>query len=247
MKKTIAGNLATGWIKILALAFMFADHAGKMLLPGVQEMRMLGRLAFPLYAWCLMVGANYTRSMPKYLLRILAVGLVSQPLYMIALNHTWNQPNVFLTLALGICGLWSLREKRWGSQVWGPAAVLLLAALLKVDYGWKGVLFIMLLYAVRDSRPAIAAMMIAFCLFWGTTSTAISSICGCSLNGVSSWPAIGAILPSFLRLQTFSLLALPLILLRIPREKDLRLPKWLGYAIYPAHLVVLYGLELLFK
>ena len=47
--KTIAGNTATGTIKVLALALMFVDHSGKMLFPGVMEMRMLGRAAFPLY------------------------------------------------------------------------------------------------------------------------------------------------------------------------------------------------------
>ena len=42
-----AGNTATVWLKIIALAFMFIDHAGKMLFPAVPEMRILGRVAFP--------------------------------------------------------------------------------------------------------------------------------------------------------------------------------------------------------
>ena len=91
-KRRPAGNTATGWLKIIALIFMFIDHAGKMLFPGIAEMRYLGRIAFPVYVWCMIVGFHYTRSVPKYLLRILAVGLLSQPLYMIALNHTWTQP-----------------------------------------------------------------------------------------------------------------------------------------------------------
>ena len=40
------------------------------------------------------------------------------------------------------------------------------------------------------------------------------------------------------------LLSLPLMLIRIPREYDLRLPRWMGYAVYPLHLVVLYLIEL---
>ena len=48
----IAGCTATGVLKILALVFMFIDHAGKMLFPQIAEMRMLGRIAFPLYCWC---------------------------------------------------------------------------------------------------------------------------------------------------------------------------------------------------
>ena len=51
-----AGNTATTWLKIIALVFMFIDHSGKMLFPAVQEMRILGRIAFPVYAWCMVVG-----------------------------------------------------------------------------------------------------------------------------------------------------------------------------------------------
>ena len=40
----IAGCTATGVLKILALVFMFIDHAGKMLFPQITEMRMLGRI-----------------------------------------------------------------------------------------------------------------------------------------------------------------------------------------------------------
>ena len=32
-----AGNTATTWLKIIALFFMFADHAGKMVFPNVPE------------------------------------------------------------------------------------------------------------------------------------------------------------------------------------------------------------------
>ena len=94
----LAGNTATGALKLIALCFMMIDHMGKMLFPQVPEMRILGRIAFPLYAWCMVVGFHYTRNPWRYALRILLVGLVSQPLYMVALNHTWHEPNIFLTL-----------------------------------------------------------------------------------------------------------------------------------------------------
>jgi hypothetical protein len=40
-----------------------------------------------------------------------------------------------------------------------------------------------------------------------------------------------------------ALLSLPLMLWTIPGR--VRLPRWAGYAIYPAHLVLLIGLEYL--
>ncbi len=239
--RQIAGNTATGWLKIIALVFMFIDHAGKMLLPSLAWMRMLGRIAFPLYAWCLVVGFHYTRSAPKYILRVVLVGIISQPLYMIALNHTWREPNVFLTLALGLCALWGIREKKLLSQVWAPIAALALAVVLKCDYNWRGVALIILLYAAQDSRAAIAAVMTAFCLYWGSTSSTLSNFLGLDLAFLRSTEPFATLFSPWMKLQAMAILALPLML--IPMRKKMKMPWWLSYALYPAHLALLWLLE----
>lgn len=243
-RRPLAGNTATGWLKILALIFMFCDHAGKMLLPGVLEMRMLGRIAFPLYCWCMVVGFHYTRSVPKYLLRVVLIGLASQPLYMWGLNHTWREPNIFLTLAIALCALWGMREKKFLSHIWAPVLALAAATVLGCDYGWRGVLLVLLLYAARNSRGAIAAVMIAFCLYWGSASITVTEFFGLRLNILLS--PFSALSAPWLKLQALAILALPLMLIRIPRKWDIKLPTWLSYAIYPAHLVVLIILEHIF-
>ena len=240
-----AGNTATTWLKIIALVFMFIDHAGKMCFPNIPEMRILGRIAFPIYAWCMIVGFHYTRSVPKYLLRILITGLVSQPLYMLALNHTWKQPNIFLTLFLGLCALWGIREKKYLSQIWAPAAAMAAAILASADYGWRGVLLFIMLYAVQESRPGIAAVMVSYFLFWGSSYSITKSLFGLPIN-MDVLPAVlSQPLSAFLRMETYALLALPFIL--IPFKKDLKLPRWVGYALYPAHLAALYALEQIMK
>ena len=257
-----AGNCATGWLKIIALGFMIIDHMGVVVFPNAGWMRVLGRIAFPLYCWCMVVGFHYTRSVPRYLLRILVVGLISQPLYTVAMNHlgpelegvsaAWafarryligSRVNIFLTLLLGLLGMWSIREKKAGSQFWGPVAVICLATALGADYGWKGVLFMMLLYAARGSRPAIAAVMIAFFLYWGTGySVTLLIPLPFSLNSLPGW--LYQPLSAFLRLETYGLLSLPFILCRF--RKNLKMPVWLGYAMYPAHLVLIMVLKAIF-
>lgn len=240
-KRTPAGNTATASLKIIALVFMFMDHAGKMLFPGIPEMRLLGRIAFPIYVWCVIVGFHYTRSVLIYLLRILIVGLISQPLYMIALNHTWNQPNVFLTLFLGLCSLWGIREKKYLSQFWAPAVSVIVAIQMGADYGWKGVVLFIMLYAVQDSRTGIAAVTISYFLFWGSFYSVTKTLFGLPLN-LSSLPAfLSQPLTAFMRNETYAMLALPFILIRF--NKDLKLPKRIGYLLYPAHLLVLFVLE----
>jgi hypothetical protein len=203
----------------------------------------------------MVVGFHYTRNVPRYLLRILVVGVVSQPIYAYALNHVpanatslWTQiagtrVNIFLTLFLGLLGLWSLREKWCFSQFWGPVAVVALATVFEVDYGWKGVTLLILLYAVRNTRPGIAAVMVSFFLFWGAGYELTRSLFGIpiDLTAVPAW--LSAPLKAFMRLETYGLLSLPLILIRFPH--DLHMPKWISYSLYPAHLVIILVLKLI--
>lgn len=257
-RKEIAGNTATGTLKIIAVVFMFCDHAGKMLfshyggmtsLPVIAEFRMIGRLAFPIYCWCMVVGFSYTRNVLRYILRVLAVGIVSQPLYCVALDHRLTSPNIMLTLAVALLGLWCIRERKVLPGLWKPlgavlaGGVLILAVLLHCDYGWKGVLLVCLLYCARTSRPAIAAVMVAFCLFWGSSTAVITSFFGIDTAALrNTATAYGAVTAPWLRQQALAVFALPFMLIRM---KNVRMHPALGYLLYPLHLVVLEILRLL--
>lgn len=239
-RRDLAGNTNTSLLKLIALVFMFIDHAGKMCFPAISEMRLLGRIAFPLYCWCMVVGLCHTRSVPKYLMRIALIGLASQPLYMVALNHSWSEINIFLTLLIALCGLWGMKEKKYFSHIWAPALALVAAHVLGADYGWRGVLLVFLLYAVRDSRAGIAAVMTAFCLFWGASSGGVNDIFGLSLTPLMR-SEIGGLITPWCKIQSFAILALPLMLVQLPGKP--RMPRWLSYGLYPLHLALLIGLE----
>ena len=241
-RRPLAGNTATGVLKILALVFMCCDHVGARLLPSVPELRIIGRIAYPIYAWCLVVGFNYTRSVPKYALRLLAVGVLTQPVYALVMRHSWLDLNIFFELLIALLGLWAIREKVHVSQIWGPIAALVLGQLLcgPSSYGWKGILFIFLLYAVQDSRRGLAAMMVAFCLFWGSSSGVLTLAFGVHLSTLSRSAPWNSLLSPWFKLQTMAILAAPFILARFP--KDVRMPSWLSYLLYPLHLTILWAI-----
>lgn len=241
MNDEIAGNRDTGLLKMIALVCMITDHVGARLYPQIMELRVIGRIAFPLYIWCLVVGACYTRSPLRYALRLLLVGLISQPFYMLGLNHHWNQWNIFFTLLTGYLGVWSIRANRYGSRYWGPVLALAVPCFVTMDYGWRGVLLVMLMYLARQKRGGVAAVLTAFCLYWGTNSYQLRAILGLDLQTalpIYSWEIVKALL----RLQTLAILALPLILW--PRKKRTPFPKALAYAAYPGHLIVLWLVQL---
>ena len=239
----IAGNLNTSFLKVLALMLMLTDHLGVTLFPGVPELRMIGRMAFPLYAWCLVVGSVKTRNPLRYGLRLLLLAIISQPLYMMALNHTWTELNILFTLLIALISIQGIRLQRYGSQIWVPVLCYVLLGLIKVDYGWRGLTFILLLYLTRGTKPGLIAAYLAYALFWGTSSSSVREILGMELVFLT-WPGIGSILTAFFKLQGMIWLSLPLIACKTT-EIRLNLPKWLGYGVYPLHFVLLIVLKLL--
>ena len=56
-KRPLSGNA----LKILAAIFMTLDHMGLMLFPHIPLLRILGRLALPIFAFMIAEGCKYTR------------------------------------------------------------------------------------------------------------------------------------------------------------------------------------------
>lgn len=213
-------NHDTGILGIIAVVCMIFDHVGVVFFPSQVWFRVVGRIALPLFAWGIAIGAQHTRSMGRYALRLFVLMLVSQPLYMFALNHAILDLNIFATLLLGLLGIWGLKE----DKLWLTAAALMLSHLIKIDYGMRGVLCILLLWGVRNNPLGLAVCFSAYCVIWGEPYMKIWT---------NDYFTLG--------LQTTAILALPLML--YPRAKRTPAPRWLMYAAYPAHLAVLWLLK----
>ncbi len=234
------GNENTGLIKVIAIVLMIVDHIGAVFFPRVMELRVFGRIAFPLFAWCLCVGAEYTRNPWKYALRLLVVGLLSHPVYLWAMNHHWKDLNIFFELLLGLLAIEGIRFNRLGSRYWAPALAVLASCLpgFSYSYGWQGMLFILILYACRKQRGALAAGVISFCLFWGEGTYRLTSFFGVALpREAPLFTDLKEVFAVMARLQFWAVLSLPLILWRC--RQRLQLPKCVSYAMYPAHMLVI--------
>jgi len=235
-KPILAGNTDTSLLKIIALVCMIFDHIGVAYFPNTVEFRILGRMALPLYAWCLVVGSEYTHNVLKYALRLFIIGIISQPFYVMALDNSWSKLNILFLLCLGVLAIAGIRKKWHYSEFWAPALCFIAALALHIDYGWKGLAFILLLYAVRKSKGGLAAAYLSFAALWGVTSYSVNSVFGLPLSFLNS-NLLSPILQVFFRLQSMVWLSLPLIL--IPTHSRLRMPQWLGYGLYPMHLLTL--------
>ena len=55
-------------LKMIAMLSMLADHIGAVLFPEQILFRVIGRLAFPIFAYTLVEGFFYTHDIKKYIL-----------------------------------------------------------------------------------------------------------------------------------------------------------------------------------
>ena len=150
----LSGNL----LKLLAMFFMTCDHVGLQLLPQWGFLRILGRLALPIYAYMIAEGCFYTHNRKKYLLRLAGLGGVCQIVYFLAARDLYMC--ILITFSLSVCLIHVLEEA--GKQPCRKtivAAVLVSAGIFflcqglprllpgfAVDYGLPGVLLPVLIY-----------------------------------------------------------------------------------------------------
>ena len=109
-------------LKVLALVFMTVDHVGVALGMFYGEnywvvmlLRMIGRLALPLFCFMIVEGVLHTKNIGKYFLRLgIMATIISIALYVgetfvdgISLR---NQGNIFIDLLLGAITIYLLKQ-----------------------------------------------------------------------------------------------------------------------------------------
>lgn len=92
-------------LKLLAFGFMVVDHVGRLFFPQAHFMVALGRLSFPLFAYLIATGEQHTKNLKNYLLRLVFLGILTQPFYnqYSRLISQQKPPlNILFGLALGV-------------------------------------------------------------------------------------------------------------------------------------------------
>lgn len=248
-KRGISGST----LKMTALFTMLLDHIGASLLePALMRsaasagitswdyealffacpklmsvytvLRLTGRIAFPIFCFLLVEGFLHTRNLPRYLMRLGLFALISELPFDLAFYRTSFYPdyqNVFFTLLSGMLVLTVLRfsYERFALQ--------------------KGVCFLVNALAICSGAAAaellhtdygamgVLTIVVMYCCrekrFWQMTFGCFILIC-----------------MSFLEIT--SLISIPLVKL-YNGERGLKL-KYLFYAFYPVHLLLLYLIKI---
>lgn len=218
-------NLDTDLLKLIAICSMLFDHVGSAFFPQYPVFRWIGRLAFPIFCYCMTVGLLYTHDIKKYLLRLAVFAFVSQPFYILATHPydwqtEWMNLNIFFTLFFSLLAMWGFQEKKW----WLTIAVFALMSLINFDYSSNGIILMMIFYLSRNHPISGAAVYVLYWLpaLWRGDPADPRSlmVAGHAVN----WTVFGMLsaLPIFLRTHS-----------------GIRVPKWFFYGFYPAHLALI--------
>lgn len=154
---TLTNTPKNDFYKIIAVATMLIDHIGAILFPEVILLRIIGRLAMPVFAFGIANGAAHTNNIWRYTARLAIFGLISQIPYGLLFS---GRLNIFLTLLWGLFAI-VLYNKHWTLGFIMAATFYFIP---NTDYGIYGTFTILSFYALKN-RPVACFATIAAITF----------------------------------------------------------------------------------
>ena len=219
--------MSTFALKLTAIISMLIDHTAVVFLSGNSRLyvicRVIGRLAFPIFAFLIVEGFHHTSNIKKYLTRLGIFAIISEVPFDLAFYNSYmytRHQNIFFTLFLGLFAIYliDMAEKKIKYNMvlvnLASAGITIvfcfIATLLKTDYKFMGILIIVAFYLFRGSKVL---------------------------------PAVSMVILSGNLIQACS--ALSIIPISFYNGKKGRNIKYFFYVFYPAHLIILYLLHLI--
>ncbi|MGE4213977.1 MAG: TraX family protein [Anaerotignaceae bacterium] len=144
-------------LKVIGLLSMTFDHIGMLLFPHIFWFRIVGRIAFPLFAYHIAIGVKHTKSVEKYALRVLIFACLTQPIYTLAVGRGLN---IMFDLFIGIVVLGLLRQNK--KKYWALASAVALAwAMVNKGYGGYGTACMVVFYYMEEYVKLASAFFVA--------------------------------------------------------------------------------------
>ncbi len=238
------GILSGNALKIIAAAAMCIDHIGFLLLPQYKFLRIIGRLAFPIFAFMIAEGCKYTRNKAKYFCTVAGLATLCQVVYYIFDKSLYM--SVLVSFSLAILMVFALQnckttmlahESTLVQKVLSAALFAALVALVylvtlwvEVDYGFWGCML-----------PVAASL---FHAPKKCESDFMQKLDTVPLNVLVMAVAMVPLALSVGWVQPYSFFALVPLLLYSGKRGKYKM-KYFFYIFYPLHLVVLQGISML--
>ncbi len=233
------GGLTSNMLRIIAVVLMLSDHIWATYMSFGNWMTYIGRMAFPIFAFQIAEGFVHTSNFKNYALRLLGFALITEIPFNLFYSSRFFNPfhqNVLFTLLLGLFAIYVLDNLKKNFKPKNIALSLLWLVLISlvatfgfVDYGFLGMLTVVMFYILRNFPFAWLAQLITMVfinvvLFEGLVFPV--EIFGKTFE-----------IPS----QGFAVFALiPIWLYGGRKGKSSKIMQYSFYAFYPVHMLVLY-------
>ncbi|WEK54725.1 MAG: TraX family protein [Candidatus Cohnella colombiensis] len=202
-------------MQIIAMLTMLIDHIGYIFFSDSITWRIIGRIAFPIYAYFIVVGFHHTSNRQRYLWRLIILAAISQIPYILSLQTM--QINVIGTLAVCLAVLLIMDHyEQWLVSVITIITGLLLLYFLPFDYTFYALLLILIFRYLDQKYWVLAHFSLNIAMFVVDTGWWLQS---CSIIP-TLWLAYRNTFFSEFRINV------------VP-------PRWLWRSFYPTHLAVL--------
>lgn len=204
---------------------MLCDHIGYIFVGNFSFLNLIGRFAFPVFAFQSTEGYIHTKNFRKYMIRLIIFACISQIPFMLFLSIFSNTIylNVLFTFVLGLFAIY-LYDKS-SNKFLGFIFVIiieLIAHFIKVDYGIYGIGLMFVFYVFKNKKH----IMIPIAIFLTILQYGFYII---------KYPSLIVI---YLLYIIFTCLAF--IFIAFYNKKEGKKVKYLFYIFYPTHLLILY-------
>ena len=230
--------LTNNQLKIIACISMFIDHFAVMCFPNILILRVIGRIAFPIFAFMIAEGCYYTRNKLKHLLTIFILGVIMQIVLYYAMNMT--DFSIFLVFTVSIILIYifeyidgKIKDKNILMTIIASIVLLSLICVLiwftnnynyfVMNYNFFGIITPLLIYILKKYTNKSYILLSAIIIIIGSIIHAIH-----------------------LKFYTniYAIFGVALLFLYNGKRGKTNL-KYFFYLFYPLHFVFIYAIQLL--
>ncbi len=226
------GILSGNQLKLIAALSMTLDHIGVQIYTDFVLLRILGRIAMPIFAYMIAEGSRYTNNRKRYLINMLLIAFICQLVYFFASGSLYQC--ILVTFSLSIVLIYALDRATEKKHIKNYILMFItflsvyfvsevLPIVLKntdyaVDYGFAGIMLAVLIYFGRGkiTKLVLAAVGLMFLSI---------------VNGGVQWYSMLAIIP---------------LALYSGKRGKVNMKSFF-YIYYPLHLVVINFISLFLK
>jgi hypothetical protein len=181
-------------LKLLALVTMLVDHIGYMFFPNEMFFRIIGRLAFPIFAYHIALGYSRTSNPKKYVLRLFFFALITQLPYSFfnpSLKFNPIHLNILFTflMAIGLLYVYDMgilkirnfiKDKNYVHLLWGMMLLVLAVIIIilpevisfmvkgfYLEYGLLALVLVLLFHVFQEKTVTAAIGIVLLYLLHG--------------------------------------------------------------------------------